>query len=43
MRDAPRANPRNYRKEEWIAYNVDAKKSMHWRDGKRADGSLCAR
>jgi GNAT superfamily N-acetyltransferase len=26
MRDAPRANPRNYRKEEWIAYNVDAKK-----------------
>jgi GNAT superfamily N-acetyltransferase len=24
MRDAPRKNPRDYRKEEWIAYNVDA-------------------
>jgi GNAT superfamily N-acetyltransferase len=23
MRDAPRKNPRNYRKEEWIAYDVD--------------------
>jgi GNAT superfamily N-acetyltransferase len=23
MRDAPRNNPRNYRKEEWIAYDVD--------------------
>src|SRR5262245_58125748 len=24
MRDAPRKNPRDYRKEEWIAYGVDA-------------------
>jgi hypothetical protein len=24
MRDEPRKNPRDYRKEEWIAYNVDA-------------------
>ena len=24
MRDAPRKNPRNYRKEEWITHNVDA-------------------
>jgi len=26
MRDAPRQNPRDYRKEEWIAYDVDANK-----------------
>jgi len=26
MRDAPRKNPRDYRKEEWIAYGVDAQK-----------------
>jgi GNAT superfamily N-acetyltransferase len=26
MRDAPRKNPRDYRKEEWIAYGVDAAK-----------------
>ncbi len=25
MRDAPRKNPRNYRKEEWIGYGVDAR------------------
>jgi GNAT superfamily N-acetyltransferase len=25
MRDAPRKNPRNYRKEEWIAHDVDAR------------------
>jgi len=25
MRDAPRKNPRDYRKEEWIAHNVDAR------------------
>src|SRR5215510_11752020 len=25
MRDAPRKNPRDYRKEEWIAYDVDAR------------------
>jgi GNAT superfamily N-acetyltransferase len=25
MRDAPRKNPRDYRKEEWIAYGVDAR------------------
>jgi GNAT superfamily N-acetyltransferase len=25
MRDAPRKNPRNYRKEEWIAHEVDAR------------------
>src|SRR5262245_4374205 len=25
MRDAPRKNPRDYRKEEWIAYHVNAK------------------
>src|SRR5262245_54193156 len=25
MRDAPRKNARDYRKEEWIAYGVDAK------------------
>jgi len=24
MRDAPRKNPRDYRKEEWIAYEIDA-------------------
>ena len=24
MRDNPRANPRHYRKEEWIAHHVDA-------------------
>jgi hypothetical protein len=24
MRDAPRSNPRDYRKEEWIAHDVDA-------------------
>jgi hypothetical protein len=24
MRDAPRRNPRDYRKEEWITYDVDA-------------------
>ena len=24
MRDAPRRNPRDYRKEEWIAHDVDA-------------------
>jgi hypothetical protein len=24
MQDAPRRNPRDYRKEDWIAYNVDA-------------------
>jgi hypothetical protein len=23
MRDAPRKNPRDYRKEEWVAYDVD--------------------
>ena len=27
MRDAPRKNPRDYRKEEWIAYDVDPKKA----------------
>lgn len=26
MRDAPRKNPRDYRKEEWIAHDVDAAK-----------------
>ena len=26
MRDAPRKNPRDYRKEEWIAHGVDARK-----------------
>ena len=26
MRDAPRKNPRDYRKEEWIAYHVDPKR-----------------
>src|SRR6476659_9178700 len=26
MRDAPRVNPRDYRKEEWIADNVDPRK-----------------
>jgi GNAT superfamily N-acetyltransferase len=26
MRDAPRKNPRHYRKEEWIAYAMDARK-----------------
>jgi GNAT superfamily N-acetyltransferase len=26
MRDAPRRNPRDYRKEEWIAHRVEAKK-----------------
>src|SRR5258707_1006314 len=26
MRDAPRRNPRDYRKEEWIAHHVDAGK-----------------
>jgi GNAT superfamily N-acetyltransferase len=25
MRDAPRRNPRDYRKEEWVAYDVDAR------------------
>ena len=25
MRDAPRRNPRDYRKEEWIAHHVDAR------------------
>jgi hypothetical protein len=25
MRDAPRRNPRDYRKEEWIAHGVDAR------------------
>ena len=25
MRDAPRKNPRDYRKEEWIAHAVDPK------------------
>jgi hypothetical protein len=25
MRDAPRKNPRDYRKEEWIAYGLDAR------------------
>src|SRR5262245_51446811 len=25
MRDAPRKNPRDYRKEEWIAHNVEAR------------------
>jgi len=27
MRDAPRRNPRDYRKEEWIAHDVDARGS----------------
>ena len=27
MRDAPRRNPRDYRKEEWIAHDVDAKQA----------------
>jgi GNAT superfamily N-acetyltransferase len=27
MRDAPRRNPRDYRKEEWIAYRVDAREA----------------
>ena len=27
MRDAPRKNPRDYRKEEWIAYDVHPKKA----------------
>ena len=27
MRDAPRSNPRDYRKEEWIAYRVDAREA----------------
>ena len=26
MRDAPRKNPRDYRKEEWIAHGTDAAK-----------------
>ena len=26
MRDAPRKNPRDYRKEEWIAHGIDAEK-----------------
>jgi hypothetical protein len=26
MRDAPRKNPRDYRKEEWIAHDVDPRK-----------------
>jgi GNAT superfamily N-acetyltransferase len=26
MRDAPRKNPRDYRKEEWIAHDIDARK-----------------
>src|SRR6516225_8264831 len=26
MRDAPRKNPRDYRKEEWIAYAIDPRK-----------------
>jgi hypothetical protein len=26
MRDAPRRNPRDYRKEEWIAHEVDPRK-----------------
>src|SRR5262245_7450155 len=27
MRDAPRKNPRDYRKEEWIAYRVDPREA----------------
>ena len=27
MRDAPRENPRNYRKEEWIAHDVDPREA----------------
>jgi GNAT superfamily N-acetyltransferase len=27
MRDAPRKNPRNYRKEEWIAHDVDPREA----------------
>lgn len=27
MRDAPRKNPRDYRKEEWIAHDVDAREA----------------
>ena len=27
MRDAPRRNPRDYRKEEWIAHDVDAREA----------------
>jgi len=28
MRDAPRKNPRDYRKEEWIAHGIDAAKGF---------------
>jgi hypothetical protein len=42
MRDAPRKNPRDYRKEEWIAHGLDAREVDELRDGIRAGGSLCA-
>ena len=42
MRDAPRKNPRDYRKEEWIAHDVDPERWMRLRDSRREGASLCA-
>jgi hypothetical protein len=43
MRDAPRKNPRNYRKEEWIAHGVDPTKADSIaKDHTRGHFFLCA-
>ena len=43
MRDAPRKNPRDYRKEEWVAYSVDAKDiDAAARKGTRGRFFVCA-
>jgi len=42
MRDAPRKNPRDYRKEEWIAYDVHPKKADAIGDSMREGASFYA-
>jgi hypothetical protein len=43
MRDAARRNPRNYRKEEWIAMMLTPRRWTRSHGGTHAGGSLCAR
>jgi GNAT superfamily N-acetyltransferase len=43
LRDAPRRNPRNYRKEEWVAYGVEpATVDARARDHTRGRYAICA-
>ena len=43
MRDASRRNPRNYRKEEWVAYDIEpAKIDVVVREHTRGRYAICA-